>query len=333
MGEENEKFINNSDDYLSIVPIGSNKEEQISWQVLQAFYNHITAKTESLINKLDLPIQINIENIHQLNTKICQISEQYTIKALNCSISVFHVGDSRADFSSFERFKLYDTSINSPVEQIEIKYEILKVLPNVQKPQKYTISIVLTSGIVAESNINEIRKKLPNGFKALIGYYTATIKINYIDYVVAKNYEHTIDEWLKSCSVYSLSKPVLTLKKYSEQLRVILKYIFFLSVIYFLTRLIPYFVTGHDLKTLALFSIYASLAAFFAYNIGDFLSYQVRTSLTKISNLSFIHLNIGDKKLINEAKENKKNNIIKGIGAFILELLSPILSTILSRFF
>jgi len=67
MEDADKKLPNGPDNYLSIEPIGSNKEEQVSWQVLQAFYNYITGKTECLKNSYELPIQISLNDLIHLN--------------------------------------------------------------------------------------------------------------------------------------------------------------------------------------------------------------------------------------------------------------------------
>lgn len=331
--DDDKRLPGNGDNYFTIESAGSTPEQKVSWQVIQAVYNHMTGKTEALSNNYELPIQINMGRLGQLNNKIVQISEQYTIQASNCSVTVFHQNDSKEEFSSFDRFKLYNASINSPVERVEIKYEILKTLPKTNKIQRYSISILLISGVVAESEIREIRKSIPGGFMAVIGYDTAILKINYVDYVVAKNYQTGIEEWLKSTAIEPMPKPIEFLKKHSNFIRIILKYVILLSIIYSIYKLVPQFVTDNSLISFTYFSIWSWLAVFFGYKVGVFLSYHFRLTLNNYSPLTFIDLNAGDKREIEKSKVSRKKNKWKALGTFSLNIICAIIGTYLHNLF
>ena len=121
-----------SDDHSHIERIESDRSsaDQISLQAYQAAYNEITGKTEELSRDYSVAYQMGMSDLEQLNIKVEQLCEQYNLIEANYNVTVFHQEDTKDRFSSFERFKLYNSSNPSPVESVLIEYNLLIRLPN-----------------------------------------------------------------------------------------------------------------------------------------------------------------------------------------------------------
>tara|TARA_R110001592_G_C13044445_1_gene739594 strand:+ start:809 stop:1237 length:429 start_codon:yes stop_codon:yes gene_type:complete len=125
----------NESDENQVVNIGDNLP--VSMKIVQSIYNEITGKTERLSQTLRNNHDITFNDLKQLNIKIRQLYEQYNVVSKNCAVTVFHVNDCKEQFSSFERFEIYDSSNTSPCENVRLEYNFLIVLPGTQKAQPY----------------------------------------------------------------------------------------------------------------------------------------------------------------------------------------------------
>src|SRR5437868_5251977 len=101
----------------------------VSMKVIQSIYNELTGKTESLDRFYESPFQVRFADFEQLDHKMRQCCEQYDVKALNVNVTVYHENDTSETFSSFERFRLYNTSNTHPVQSVVLKYNLLILLP------------------------------------------------------------------------------------------------------------------------------------------------------------------------------------------------------------
>ena len=110
--EQSEKEDNSS------ISVGNGR--MVSMQAIQDIYNEITGKTEKLSKSYRNDHKTSFEVIEQLNIKIYQLYEQYNIIEKNCNVTLYHIDDCKEVYSSFERFKLYDRSSTSPIENIRL---------------------------------------------------------------------------------------------------------------------------------------------------------------------------------------------------------------------
>ena len=170
----------------------------VSMKTVQQIYSEITGSTESLEKAYKINHFIGFDDLCQLEAKINQTQEQYHIISKNCSITLFHLDDQRQVFSSFERFKIFDRTTLSPVENIRIEYNFLIVLPQLKKPQSYKIEINIRSRaamIKRANNTNSTRSAI---FYEFLTDNTAFLEIDYIDYSVARNFQGVIDGWFRA---------------------------------------------------------------------------------------------------------------------------------------
>ena len=211
----NDKIANDSESNGSegtsgdIAVIGeSSKSAQVSLQTLQGIYNELTGKSEEVGKSYSKPIRVKFSDIEQLNHKITQACEQYNVVSGSCSVTVYYVDDTRDQFSSFDRFRLHNSGSTSPVESVLLKYNFLVLLPKTKKPQSYTVSIRLASRVAVSKRMKSEFYGTPPSIFRLMGNRTAVVEIQYVDYMVARNFLNLIDEWFKGIPTATEFKPL-----------------------------------------------------------------------------------------------------------------------------
>lgn len=137
---------------------------QISFQLAQDFYNEITGKSEEIEEDIDLAIIIDKNDIEQLNLRVHQTLEQYNVVSLNYSVSVKYMKDSSERYSSIERFSLHAGNKGKVVENIELEYRLLIILPKVLRPQEYKITVSIRSREAEIESMKDGFGKLRFGF-------------------------------------------------------------------------------------------------------------------------------------------------------------------------
>jgi hypothetical protein len=170
----------------------------VSMKAVQQIYSEITGRTESLERTYKNHHSIGFDDLCQLDAKITQLQEQYNIVSKNCSVTLFHLDDQKQTFSSFERFKLFDRTTLSPVENVRLEYNFLIVLPQMRKPQSYEVEINVHSRAAMVKRANGDVGMRNTMFYEFFSPNTAHLEIEYVDYTVARNFQGAIDGWFKA---------------------------------------------------------------------------------------------------------------------------------------
>lgn len=185
----------------------------VSMKAVQQIYSEITGRTESLERTYKANHFVGFDDLCQLNAKITQLQEQYNIVSKNCSVTLFHLDDQKQTFSSFERFKLFDRTTLSPVENVRIEYNFLIVLPQMRKPQSYKIEINIHSRAAMIKRANSDVGVRSAMFYEFFSPNTAHLEIEYVDYTVARNFQSAVDGWFKALPELESGRLLLPLKK------------------------------------------------------------------------------------------------------------------------
>lgn len=304
----------------------------VSMQVYQAVYRSITGKTENISRKYTNAFEVNFDDITQLGCKLTQFLEQYNVSEVNHSITVFYSGSTKEQFSSLERFGLYNSSNASPTERIILEFNFLIVLPKVKTPQPYNVQIELTSGLaLLHRHKNDFPKHIPFGFLVkAIQLETAEVEVKYVDYIVARSILDLVNEWSESLKKNEYSKTLKKFQDNSHHVHTLFKYIF--SVI-FLVIVIDYsnrFLSDTITNTIHLFtySVISFAVLFCAYKSGNYIGFRVERAIDAIRTTGFsaIRINKGDDVLI----DNFSKQISKSKSSFVREIIIWIFGIIVS---
>lgn len=315
---------------MAVIGEGTPNQTAVSLQVVQSIYHELTGKTEDVGKSYSESFQFVHADYEQLHHRISQCCEQYNVKANNCSIKVYYINDTQETFSSFERFKHFNAGSSSSVESVLLTYNFLILLPKLNQPQSYTLSVRTASRVSIEKQMREnMPFELPKILK-LMGGRTAIVTVKYVDYVVARNLLNVVDEWLKTVNKAQTNKVWDAVRKRSEYLPLIARYTVGVIVVLLIWVDLPRFLPqGASLLQLAQTLIFAFVGLFAAYRIAHHLGRAAEDSLDNWSELSFVSLTAGDRKQIEEVQRKNKNSVVlaalKFGGALFVSVLSKII--------
>jgi hypothetical protein len=171
----------------------------VSIQTIQEIFKELTGKNEVLSENFSKPYQIEFGDIENLYHRLGQTLEQYNVISSNFSATVYYVDDTKDQLRSFERLKLQNGASTSPVESLFIKYDLLIMPYKLQRSQSYTISITINSRIAIDRRLrDETFPTFPTRLMRLFAGPVAALRIEYIDYTVAKSLQTVVKEWFSA---------------------------------------------------------------------------------------------------------------------------------------
>lgn len=310
-----------------------------SMQVYQAIYNEITGKTEEITDSYKNYLVIELKDLLQLKHLFEQFLEQYHVDVFNTSITIFHIKSSKERFSSFERLNTYNSNNNSPIERVNIELNFLIVPPKLSKPQNYKVSINMVSGAaVATKNKLDIPDDLPMMvIMRTVQEKAIEIKIEYIDYIIARSISELLREWVGSIQELKPDNNVKKLQKKARHFSRATWLIFYIISIVVSVTYASAFFSSKVLEPALLvkFLLISGSFILLSKEVGVFFGRNIEHKMHSINTneVTFIHINIGDKKLYKKFQEDislgksaawKSGFIALGIGIF-----SSIMATII----
>jgi hypothetical protein len=309
-----------------------NESKAISYQVAQDFYNEITGKAESTTEYIKKPFILRMGNLELLHSRITQSAEQYNVQSLNSYFSVKYVDDSSERFSGIDRFRLHAGNKGLAIQEVDLVFNMLVVLPKTKRPQEYKLSISLVSRVARleslQDDFEEANFDLP--FFHLLGMRTGEIKISYVDITVANAFMSIVKSWvetLEECNSSALSRFA---RKHCGKLPVVMKYIF-LSLASFVSYKISFQVlSGLTLtaQTTALFILFSLLFGFLAFRLGAFVGYYSSRGISRTYELSYIRLSTADEALVSKSSATMRSRIVKSSWALGSSFVIAVASTL-----
>ncbi|MCG9714919.1 hypothetical protein L1D29_19145, partial [Shewanella insulae] len=189
------------EDLTEVINLGEeNASNKISFQLAQDFYNEMTGKSENIKDYSRDSFVLKLHHIEQLHHLLEQSLEQYNIRAFNENYSVNYVDDCSERFSSLPKLKLQVSSRGAAIEDINIQYNILIVLPKTKRAQEYKINVKLISRV---AKMERMRDEI-NGMPIEIPLFqfekhkVAVFSIDYIDISVANALMSVIKGWFNN---------------------------------------------------------------------------------------------------------------------------------------
>ena len=296
----------------------------ITMQQLQQIYSELTGKAESLNNYYDDPIRLSFDDVEVLHHRIIQTWEQYRVVSSTVVFTIYYLRNTKDQFTSFERFKLQSSASGDPIESVLLKYDILLVLPNVSKPQSYSISVRIVSRLALEKRMREGSPfvSLPR-FLRIMGQHTGSVEITYIDYSVARAFMAGIDEWFSTIPRSPDNKFMKWLQPRSHWIPRIARLVTVIVVMLLITSISPHFIDGDGSNFLQFgrFFLWSSLGVYVAYMLASWFGMYAEHAVDEWSAVSYIDFNRGDKIEIAKSEKENRNHLIRaacGVAANIL---------------
>jgi hypothetical protein len=316
----------------STVPIGG---AQITVQQLQQIYAELTGKSESISKYYSEPIQLTLNDVEQIHHCLIQTWEQYQLVSSNTSFTVYYLRNTKDQFNTFDRLKLQIGAGSEPVESILLKYEFLIILPNLVKPQTYTVSIRVVSRLALERRIREGMSPpfTLSRFIRLMGENTASVEITYVDYAVARNFLSVIDDWFKTIPRSKENKTMRFLQSYSHWIPRIGRFVTAIIVTLMVMSILPHFITQSEtsLLLLAKFLLWSALGTYVAYTLAGWSTFFAEMAIDSWSEVSYIKLNRGDEIEIAKNQKENRHHLLKGVcgglGVVSVDIVAKLTAT------
>lgn len=331
MENNNSELIVSQDGEVSSLPV--------SMQVYQAIYNEITGKTETITDSYNNYLILELADLFQLEHLLNQFLEQYQLSAFNVAITIFHSKATKERFSSFERLKIYNVTNNSPIERISIELNILITPPKLSKPQNYKISINIVSGATV---IAKTKPDLPVGVPGMVlmravQRHAVKVEIEYIDYIIARSFSEILRSWVTSIKEQKPNNKLKSLQKKSHFFRLTSELLFFIMSIIITVTYAKLFLANatQNYVPLVQYLLISGCAIILSKQFGSVLGRSIEHKVDSINTneMSFIHINAGDKKQYVEFQDNLKDEKWdawkSGFIAMAIGVLSSIAATII----
>lgn len=318
-----------SRDEADKVIIGENNT-LVPYKVYQDIYHQITGRTEQIKKRYSENLQIDITEIEQLHYKIMQLCGVHKVVGKNETISIFHVKERKEQFTSFERFKLYNTNTSSPTFNVVLKYNFSIIPSGLQKPQEYVITIRLTSRVTL---LGQLEKDMPpfmrGAFANAVSSNTAEISIEYADYVIARGFLEAFDEWINGCDSVPNSIILTWLRKWSHIIPKILQVVIVMIIAWYgLQTISDYFAKSEMLgEALSRFFIIYSAATIVLLILAKETGGMIEDTIDSYPTLAYLKLNKGDEKMIKAFSRRRSVLIIKFLISSVLTIVLGLIGT------
>ena len=302
------------------VYLGSGSEQVgIGLEHVQRIFREITNKTDTLSKRYETNFRMTADDINQLNSRIRQVMEQYTVKTGNCSVTVHFVNDTQQRFGSFDSFSQLSAASTACVRSVDIRYDVLIVQPVTRLVQTFELTVRLNSRVAAQKQLRESSPfmLLPRGFSAFVSGPTAVISVKHVDYTIAQTLLDAADRWLMSCSRVDYGSITKILKKKSRQIYYGIHYgvsiVAAIAILYQLPSYLPPKADALSLATVLLVSFFLALGL---NRVAFHLARMVEDAIDDYFPISYVSLTRGDKAEIEKAESSHSHNWIRGLVAF-----------------
>lgn len=306
----------------------------VSLKVYQDIYHQVTGRTEQIRKRYSENLLVDFDELEQLNHKIFQLCDVHNVIAKNESVSVFHEKERKEQFTSFERFRAYNSNTASPTVSVVLRYNFSVIPAGREKPQEYAVNIRLISRVAAIKQMEDEAPSFMRGrFFGFMAGLTAEVTIDYVDYVIARGFLEAFDEWIAGCKVTPPSKLLQILRRYSHRIPEAAQLLVAGTVIYFALQSIPhYFGDQTTPADWARFFIVFSGGSYILITLVSETARQIERAIDNFPEMAYLNLNKGDGKLIDGARSAKPRALLRGGLGVISTIVLGIISAKLERF-
>ena len=304
--------------------------DSVSLKIYQDVYNQITGRTEQIRQRSFANLLLEFSDIEQLHTKIMQLCDVHRVVAENEAITVFHDKERKESFSSFARFRAYNSNTTRPTVSILLKYNFSIVVPGTQRAQEYIVSVRLSSRVASTISLDEdVPPRMRIRFMGMgfLSEPSAVISIDYVDYVIARGFVEAYEEWVAGCQTAPDNLLIQKAQMYSHWLPLAIK-----IIIAALITFCAFKFTGSEIMTdfgekqWARFTVIYLGGAYILLAIASRVGNILESLIDSVGALSYIKINKGDEKVI--AEYEKRNSQIS--RKFVFNLVITVVLGIVS---
>lgn len=305
----------------------------VSLKVYQDIYHQITGRTEQIRKRYSDNILMEFPELEQLHHKIAQLCDVHHVIAQNESISVFHDKERKEQFTSFERFRTYNSNTANPTVSVVLKYNFSIIPAGIKKPQEYVVTVRLSSRVAMLQQAEEDAPPFMRGrVISFLSDNTAEITVEYADYVVARGFLEAFDEWIRGCKSAPKVKWLRRLQRWSHLVPSLFRTLMVLVITWFALGDLPEFFKENSVpESWAKFLVTYAGAAYILVSLSNSVGHLLEEAIDTYPTLSYLKLNRGDAKVIDEFEGRKNSSIIKLISGAVFSIVLGIISSKLEK--
>lgn len=294
--------------------------QRVSMKAVQQIYAEITGRSETLSRVSKINHSANFDDLRQLNAKVRQLYEQYNIVSKTCTVTLYHIDDQKQTFSSFERFELFDRTTLSPVENVRIEFNFLIILPQMKRPQSYSIELNIHSraALVKKARIDSDYRD--NVFFDFFSGSTGHYEITYVDYTVARNFQIAIDGWLKSLPELATSRAAVLLQRARMHYAFIFKFVSVFAYLLVCSATLGSVAPYSDDSVLFRAAIVAFGGAYLLAMIGEKTGSAISIAIRRIHAKSYLRLTRGDELVADELSKSNRASWLKAAVSLLVAI-------------
>lgn len=318
------------------VALSPSRDIDIKLKMYQEAYHYITGKTEKISFKSSADLLIDFDELNQIHHKISQLCDVYNIIARSESITIFHTKERKENFTSFDRFKIYNKSITNPTLTALMEYNFSILPAGSVNPQQYKVTIRLNSRV---SLMKQMKDEAPAFMRGRIfGFMygpTADISVEYADYVIARSFVEAMQEWVDGCRKNdSKLKTLQKLQGVSHFIPGVVSFVNGLLLTYFFIKNVPVVlnVNSSYLEVLQ-YGILFFASFMLTSKIATFLGGTIETSIDRYTPLSYLSLNKGDERVIDDYKKEKSSNVLSFFFSTFSTVVLGVVSSLIANAF
>lgn len=296
----------NGNSSIDVVHVGDARAP-VSLKTYQDIYHQVTGRTEQIRQRYSENLLIEMADIEQLNFKVRQLCDIHNVIAGNDTVTVFHAKERKEQFTSFERFRLYNTNTASPTASLVLRYNFSIVPAGNSRPQEYAINIRLTSKVVT---LKQLRDEAPPFMRShMFGFMVGPaveVTVDFADYVIARGFLEAVDEWVKGCKSTPKSSSLRLCQKYSHLIPDLTQIIVAGSITYFAYQNVPSIASsGAATEVWARFAVVFAGGSFITIQLIKKAAKAIEMAIDSFPELSYVKLNRGDELIVDEARKAK----------------------------
>ncbi len=301
----------------------------VSVKVYQDLYHQITGRTEQVRKRYSDNLLVEFPELEQLHHKIMQLCDVHNVVAKNETVSVFHDKERKEQFTSFERFRAYNANATSPCVNVVLKYNFSIIPAGLQKPQEYIVTVRLTSRVALLKQAEEEAPPFMRGrVISFMGENTAEVTVDYADYVIARGFLEAFDEWIRGCRCTPKKRGLNALRRWSHLVPHALRLALVVVIAWYALKTVPgFFNDSSTPEAWARFLILYSSSSFVLLSLISATGEMIEEAIDTYPTLSYLKLNKGDEKLIEEFRGRRNRTVLKFVGGAILSVALGVLSS------
>lgn len=323
--------IDNAGDGEDLVSVGENSP--VSMKVYQAVYNQLTGRTETLSQKFKENLLIDFDEIQQLHHKVAQMCDVHNVIAQNLVITVLHDEERKEQFTSWDRFAAYNAGSASPTANVILKYNFSIMPAGISRPQEYVVTVRLTSRAAA---LRDFEKEAPHFMQGrFVSFLTEVapvdLKVEYVDYVIARGFNEAVAEWVKGCSSVPPNRFLKFAQRWTHLMPGSLRTLTLLAYGSVALYYLPAYFSGGDSLAQARFVLLFTIATLVTRTAAGFIGMFIDQLVHCYPVMSYLKLNRGDAKMIEQFESRKKSVLFRAVLAAVSTIALGVISAKLER--